>query len=642
MPEKTSADLLIDLLVDRWGVRHIFGLPGDGINGIMDALRKRRDDVQFIGVRHEEAAAFAAVGYAKFSGKLGVCLATSGPGAIHLLNGLYDAKMDQTPVLAISGMQYSDLLGTFYQQDVDTVKLMSEVAVYSERIMGPAHVENVTNLAVRMALGRRGVAHLGFPNDLQEKPAEAARYSMMDVPHHVSQDWRVPIVVPTPPDLQAAADVLNAGNKIAIVVGAGAKDARAEVEQLAETLGAPVAKAYLGKDVLTDDSPYTTGGMGVWGTPPSAEALRGCDTFLMIGSSFPYYAYLPKPDGVRGVQIDLKPERIGLRFPVEVGLVGDARETINALLPLLKRSEDRSFLTQAQEGMARWRETLKVRGESDRVPMRGQTFAEAVSKQLDDDALICGDSGQNTFWLSRHISIRGEQKTAGSGTLATMASGLPYAIGAQVAFPGRQVVAFVGDGGLTMLMGEIATCVKYHLPVKIFVAKNNVLGLIRWEQMLYLGNPEYGVELQDIDFAKVAEACGASGFHLEQPGEAEGMVALTLRSPGPALCEAIVDPFEPVLPGTLKPEQAEHYAEALTSGTPNAERIGLTLFRDAAEQSPEDVQTLENAFGEKAPGLPASAQTPASAGTSSPSGTSEPEASLRAQVEGAPEQKSGQ
>ena len=637
MPEKTSADLLIDLLVDKWGVRHIFGLPGDGINGIMDALRKRKDDVQFVGVRHEEAAAFAAVGYAKFSGRLGVCLATSGPGAIHLLNGLYDAKMDQTPVLAISGMQYSDLLGTFYQQDVDTVKLMSEVAVYSERIMGPAHVENVTNLAVRMALGRRGVAHLGFPNDLQEKPAESASYSMMDVPHHVSQDWRVPVVVPTQPDLQAAADVLNAGRKVAIVVGAGAKGARAEVEHLAETLGAPVAKAYLGKDVLTDDSPYTTGGLGVWGTAPSFEALSGCDTFLMIGSSFPYIPYLPKPDGVRGVQIDLKPERIGLRFPVEVGLVGDARETITALLPLLKRNEDRGFLTQAQEGMARWRETLKARGESDRVPMRGQTFAEAVSKQLDDDALICGDSGQNTFWLSRHISIRGEQKTAGSGTLATMASGLPYAIGAQVAFPGRQVVAFVGDGGLTMLMGEIATCVKYKLPVKIFVAKNNVLGLIRWEQMLYLGNPEYGVELQDIDFAKVAEACGASGFHLEQPGEAEGMVALTLRSPGPALCEAVVDPFEPILPGTLKPEQAEHYAEALASGTPNAQRIGLTLFRDAEEQSPEDVATLEKAFAEKAPGLLASSQTLADSGLPSPSGADEPEASLRAQLEGAPE-----
>ena len=327
-------------------------------------------------------------------------------------------------------------------------------------------------------------------NNLREKVTlrrtdESASYSMMDVPHHVSQDWRVPIVVPTQTDLQAAADVLNAGKKVAIVVGAGAKGAWAEVEQLAETLGAPVAKAYLGKDVLTDDSPYTTGGLGVWGTPASAAALQTCDTFLMISSSFPYYAYLPRPDGARGVQIDLKPEWIGLRFPVEVGLVGDAHETISALLPLLTRNEDRIFLTQAQEGMVRWRETLRKRGGSDRVPMRGQTFAEALSRQLDDDAIICGDSGQNTFWLSRHISIRGEQKTSGSGTLATMASGLPYVIGAQVALPGQQVVAFVGDGGLTMLLGEIATCVKYKLPVKIFVAKNNVLGMIRWEQMLW-------------------------------------------------------------------------------------------------------------------------------------------------------------
>ena len=601
MAEKTSADLLIDLLVDKWGVRHIFGLPGDGINGIMEALRKRRSDVQFICVRHEEAAAFAAVGYAKFSGKLGVCLSTSGPGLIHMMNGLYDAKMDMVPVLAISGMQYSDLIGTFYQQDVDTVRLMDNVAVYSERIMGPAHVENVANLAVRMALGRRGVAHLGFPIDLQVKPAAAAHFSSMDVPHHVSQDWRVPIVVPTLPDLQAAADVLNVGKKIALVVGAGAKGARAEVEQLAELLGSPVAKAYLGKDVLTDDSPYTTGGMGVLGTKPSAEALQNCDTFLMIGSSFPYYSYLPKPEGVRGVQIDLQPERIGLRFPVEVGLVGDAAETIKALLPLLKRNEDRGFLTQAQDNMAEWRQTLTRRGEDNRMPMRGQTFAEAISKQLDDDAIICGDSGQNVFWLSRHIAIRGTQKTSGSGTLASMASGLPYAIGAQVAFPGRQVVAFVGDGGLTMLMGEIATLVKYKLPVKIFVAKNNVLGMIRWEQMIYLGHPEYGVELSDIDFVKVAEACGASGFHLEQPGESEGMVALTLRSPGPALCEAIVDPLEPILPGTIKPEEAAHYAEALASGTPNAERIGLTLFRDAQEQSPQDAATVQKALQEKAP-----------------------------------------
>jgi thiamine pyrophosphate-dependent acetolactate synthase large subunit-like protein len=601
--EKTAAQMLVDLLVDRWGVRHVFGLAGDGINGIMEALRKRRDEVQFIGVRHEEAAALAAVGYAKFSGRLGVCLATSGPGAIHLLNGLYDAKLDQVPLLAITGMQYHDLVGTFYQQDVDTDRLMQDVAVYTERVMGPAHVENVTNMAVRMALAKRGVAHLAFPNDIQEQPASEAKYSQMDVPGHTSADWRVPRVVPVEEDLRRAADVLNAGKKIAIVVGAGALGARAEVERLAETLAAPVAKAYLGKGVLPDDSPYTTGGMGVFGTKASHDALQACDTLLMVGSSFPYVAYLPKPGQVRGVQIDIRPERIGLRFPVEVGLVGDARDSLRALLPLLKRKEERSFLEATQEVMRQWRELLKKRETSDAVPMRGQVFAARLSEQLADDAIICGDSGQNTFWLSRHIAVRGQQMISGSGTLATMASALPYAIGAQVAFPGRQVVAFCGDGGFAMLMAELSTCVKYKLPVKVFVARNNLLGMIRWEQMMYLGHPEYGVELGGIDFAKVAEACGARGFHVEQPGEVSTMIMQTLSAHGPALLEAIVDPFEPLMPGQIKPEQAEHYAEALQKGQPNAQRIALTLFRDAEAEFSDNRDALEQAFNEKAPNL---------------------------------------
>ena len=630
MAEKTSAQMMVDLLVDKWGVRHIFGLPGDGINGIMEALRKRQGDVQFIGVRHEEAAALAAVGYAKFSGRLGVCLATSGPGAIHLLNGLFDAKFDQTPVLAISGMQYHDLIGTFYQQDVDTVRLMSEVAVYSERVMGPAHVENVTNLAVRMALARRGVAHIGFPNDLQETPASEAKYSPMDTPHHTSADWRVPSVVPVEADLDRAADVLNAGKKVAIVVGAGAKGARAEVERLAEALGAPVAKAYLGKDVLTDDSPYTTGGMGVFGTSATAQVFQECDTLLLVGSSFPYVSYLPKPEGVRGVQIDIAPERIGLRFPVEVGLVGDTGETLRALLPRLKRREDRSFLETAQRSMQEWRARMQERASQTDVPMKPQVFAAALSRQLDDDAIICADCGQNTFWASRHIDVRGTQMFSGTGTLATMASALPYAIGAQVAFPDRQVVAFAGDGGLTMLMGEIATCVKYKLPVKIFVGKNNALGMIRWEQMMYLGNPEYGIELQDINFAKVAQACGAAGFHAERPDEVAGVVAETLRTPGTALMEAVVDPFEPLIPGQIKPEQAEHYAQALAKGQPNAERIALTLFRDVQNDSPENRAAVQDALAKNAPGLLPSA-------SAAPDTDGEPQEALSAQREGAPE-----
>ena len=629
--EKTAAEMLVELLVDRWGVRHVFGLAGDGINGIMEALRKRRDDVQFVGVRHEETAALAAVGYAKFSGRLGVCLATSGPGAIHLLNGLYDAKFDQVPVLAITGMQYHDLTGTFYQQDVATDRLMQDVAVYTERVMGPAHVEGVTNTAVRMALGRCGVAHLAFPSDLQEQPAAEAKYSQMNVPGKTSEDWRVPLVVANADDLKRAAEVLNAGKKIAVVVGAGALGAREEVEQLAQTLSAPVAKAYLGKGVLPDDSPYTTGGMGVFGTSATEEVFKACDTLLMVGSSFPYVSYLPKPDGVRGVQIDIRPERLGLRFPVEVGLVGDARATLRALLPLLDKKQDRSFLETAQATMREWRELLAARAASEDVPMSGQVFAARLSEQLGDDTIICGDSGQNTFWLSRHVQVRGAQMISGSGTLATMASALPYAIGAQIAFPDRQVVAFCGDGGMAMLMAELSTCVKYKLPVKVFVAKNDLLGMIRWEQMMYLGHPEYGVELGDIDFAQVAEACGAKGFHVERPAEVAGVIREALSTSGPALVEAVVDPFEPLQPAKIKPEQAEHYAEALRKGQPNAGRIALTLFRDAVEEFPQNRKTLEEAFDKKAPGLPR-ADAPARAQQSG-----EPEEALEAQREGAPE-----
>lgn len=629
--EKTAAEMMLDLLVERWGVRHVFGLAGDGINGIIEALRKRKSDVQFVGVRHEETAALAAVGYAKFTGRLGVCLATSGPGAIHLLNGLYDAKLDQVPVLAVTGMQYHDLAGTLYQQDVATDRLMQDVAVFNERVMGPAHVENVTNTAVRTALGRRGVAHLAFPSDLQEQPASEAKYSQMNVPGHTSQDWRVPVVVPNADDLKRAAEVLNEGERIAVVVGAGALGARAEVEQLAETLASPVAKAYLGKGVLPDNSPYTTGGMGVFGTKATHDVFENCDTLLMVGSSFPYVSYLPKPGGVRGVQIDIRPERVGLRFPVEVGLVGDARETLRALLPLLERKADRSFLEAAQEAMREWRELLAARESGEAVPMRGQVFAARLSEQLADDAIICGDSGQNTFWLSRHVQVRGRQMISGSGTLATMASALPYAIGAQVAFPERQVVAFCGDGGMAMLMAELSTCVKYGLPVKVFVAKNNLLGMIRWEQMMYLGHPEYGVELGDIDFAKVAEACGARGFRVERPGEVAGVIAEALGAPGPALVEAVVDPFEPLMPGHIKPEQAEHYAEALRKGQPNARRIALTLFRDSEVEFAENRETLEKAFAEKAPDLPRAGEAVEARREG------EPEEALDAQREGAPE-----
>ncbi|WP_158792891.1 thiamine pyrophosphate-dependent enzyme [Granulicella sp. L60] len=637
-PGLTAADFLVDLLISRWGVRHIFGYPGDGINGVIEALRRRRDEIQFIQVRHEEAAAFAACGYAKFSGKLGVCLATSGPGAIHLINGLYDAKADQAPVLAITGLQYSDVTATHFQQDFDTVRLIGEVAPFSERIMQPAHVENMVNLAVRSALSYRGVSHLGIPIDVQEAAAASGHFAEEDQPRHTSADYTIPLVSPQQIDLERAAAVLNAGSKTFIMVGAGARGARAEIEQLAETLGAPVGKALLGKEVLPDDSPYTTGGVAIIGTAPSQQMMRTCDTLLLIGTSMPYTAYYPKVGSARGVQIDIDPARIGLRYPVEVGLTGNTRETLLALLPLLKRNVDRSYLQGAQEAMEKWRDLMESQEQSKDVPMRPQVFIGSISKHLKDDAIICADVGQVTHWSSRHINIRGDQKFSCSGTLASMANALPYAIGAQVAFPDRQVIAYAGDGATTMLMGEIATCVKYNLPIKLFVSKNNALGLIRWEQMMFLGHAEYGIELQDINFAKVAEACGAVGVRVEDPNQVDAVVKEALDAAGPVVVEGVVDPFEPVMPGHIRPAQAEHYAKALRiglrSGQPAERRIALNMSRNLHELNPKDFKVLSESLESGVPELFPDAGPSTNA-------KQEPQASFDIQRESALERRSG-
>lgn len=339
----TAADVLIETLMD-WGVEIVFGLPGDGINGVMEALRTRQDKIRFVQVRHEEAAAFMACGYAKFTGKLGVCLATSGPGGIHLLNGLYDAKLDGQPVLAITGLQFHDLIGTFTQQDVALDKLFMDVAVFNERVMGPTHVENLTDLACRTALAYRGVAHLAFPVDLQEKELKERQRSKRNVAHHTSHADARSARLPDPTELERAAEILNEGKKVAILAGRGALDAGDELEQIADLLGAPIIKALLGKAAVPDDSPYTTGGIGLRGTRPSQEAIEDCDTLLMVGTSFPYIEFMPKPGQARGVQIELDPKRIGLRSPVEVGLIGDSRSTLRELIPLLQRKQDRKFL----------------------------------------------------------------------------------------------------------------------------------------------------------------------------------------------------------------------------------------------------------------------------------------------------------
>ena len=571
----TAADVLVETIQD-WGVDTVFGLPGDGINGIMEALRTRRDTIRFVQVRHEESAAFMACAWAKFTGRLGVCLATSGPGAIHLLNGLYDAKLDLQPVLAITGLAFHDLIHTHTQQDVELDKLFMDVAKYNVRVMGPTHVENVADLACRTALAYRGVAHITVPVDVQEMTV-GRRRSKRNVPGHTSDVLARSAPVPTDVDLQRAAAILNAGRRVAILAGAGALGAGYEVERAAETLGAPIVKPLLGKAVVPDDSPYTTGSIGLLGTKPSQDVLETCDTLLMVGTSFPYIEYYPRPGQARAVQIELDPMRIGLRYPVEVGLVGDSRRTLEALLPRLERKPDRRFLEAAQQGMQSWNALMEERATRRDRPMKPQVVAHELGRRLREDAIVACDSGTVATWWARHIPARRGQMHSLSGTLATMANGLPYAIAAQLAYPQRQVVAFVGDGGFAMLMGEFATCVKYGLPVKVVVVKNNTLGQIKWEQMVFLGNPEYGCELHPIDFALVAQACGGIGLRIEDPEDCGRVLDQALATPGPVLVEAVVDPFEPPMPGKVSVEQAAMLGRSLARGEPNRKEIALTI-----------------------------------------------------------------
>ena len=568
-----ASDVLVETLLD-WGVDTIFGLPGDGINGVFEALRQRRDKIRFVQVRHEEAAAFMATAYAKFTGKLGVCIATSGPGGVHLLNGLYDAKLDGQPVLAITGMQYSDLIGTFTQQDVQLDRLFVDCCVFNERVMSPTHMENMTELACRTALAYHGVSHITIPVDVQEKECSRKQRSPRNVEHHLSHQYARSARLPDARDLERAADLLNDGKKVAILAGRGALDATDELEKTAEMLGAPIVKALLGKAAVPDDSPYTTGGIGLLGTLPSEVAFKECDTLLIVGSSFPYIEFMPKPGQARCVQIELNPQRMGLRYPIEVGLVGDSARTLQELLPLLRRKQDRSFLEKAQERMKDWNKLMLLRaGNMDTDPMKPQVVAHEIGKRLPSNAIVTCDSGTITTWWARHIPAQRGQMHTCSGTLATMACGIPYANAAAVAYPDRPVICFIGDGGFTMLMMELITAVKYKLPVKICVIKNNVLGQIKWEQMVFLGNPEYEVELQPIDFAAFARSVGAEGFAARSPKECAGVVEQWLASPGPAVLEATVDPLEPPLPASIKPEQALHFAESLLRGEPNAMEI---------------------------------------------------------------------
>jgi pyruvate dehydrogenase (quinone) len=581
---KTTADLLVERLID-WGVDTVFGLPGDGVNGIFEALRTRQDQIRFIQVRHEEAAAFAACGYAKYTRRLGVCLATSGPGGIHLLNGLYDAKCDLQPVLAITGHTFHDLIGTHQQQDVDLDKLFMDVAVFNQRVMGPAHVVSLVDEAIKTALYRRGPAHLTIPKDIQDWTSDDAERSKANVPKHSADLYAAAYPLPPQALIEEAAEIINGATKVAILAGAGCLGASAEVLELAEKVGGPVIKPLLGKAVVPDDSPYTTGGLGLLGTAPSQDAMEECDALVIAGSSFPYLEFYPQPGEARTVQIDIDPSRVGLRHPADVGLVGSCPDVLRALLPLIRRKEDRSFLEKSQRRMQSWNELMEERGTREDMPMKPQVVTYQLNRLLNEDAIISADSGTIATWAARYIHIRGQMQFSLSGTLATMANGLPYSIGAAVAYPGRQVVCIVGDGGLTMLMGELATLVKYDLPVKVIVFKNNVLGMIKWEQMVLEGNPQFGVELQPIDFAGVAMACGAAGYTIEEPAQAEAVLREALAHPGPAVVQAVVDPQEPPMPGKITTDQAWEFAKALARG----EKGRWEIIKTVAENKVREV-----------------------------------------------------
>ncbi len=579
---ETVSDHVVQILQD-WGVDTVFGLPGDGINGLVEAFRKAKSSIRYVHCRHEEFAALAACAYAKFTGRLGVCFATAAPGAVHLLNGLYDAKIDGAPVLALTGMTYHDLIGTHYLQDINQDYLYQDVALYNQRLMGPAHVENVLNFACRTALANATVAHVAIPIDIQAMPASQEKRFKRNVKGHTSARYQPTKATPDPQLIEEAAELLQGCKKLAILAGAGARHAGSELEQVAERRAAPIIKALLGKECVGDDSPYCIGGIGVVGTRPSVNALKHCDGLMIVGSCFPYIEFLPKPGQAKCVQIDHKPEHIALRYPADVGLVGDAQATLRALLSKLERNDDRSFLQQAQYDMVSWRALMEERAASDHMPMRPQVVTKHLSDLLDDNAIICGDLGTVTTWQAR-MELRAGQRFSFSGTMCSMMAALPYSIGASTAFPNRQVVAFTGDGSFTMMMGEFATLVQHQLPVKVVVMKNNSLGLIKWEQMLYLGNPEYGVDLHPVDFAKVAEACGAPGTRIDDPKRCRDQLKEALSRPGPGLIECLVDPLEPPWPPVITADEGKKLMTALARGEVNRTPIGLSIGRHATQE----------------------------------------------------------
>jgi pyruvate dehydrogenase (quinone) len=589
------ADTVSDFLLERlraWGVHRIYGYPGDGINGIMGALNRADGDPEFIQVRHEEMAAFMACAHAKFTGQVGVCLATSGPGAIHLLNGLYDARMDHQPVLAIVGQSARPAIGGSFQQEVDLTTLFKDVASeYVQQASVPAQVRHLVDRAIRIAIDQRTVTCLIFPGDLQNEdavPEPPRAHGTI----HSGIGYTPARIVPEEADLRRAADVLNAGERVAMLVGQGALDAADEVIETADRLGAGLAKALLGRAVVPDDLPFVTGSIGLIGTLPSWKLMNDCDTLLMVGSSFPYSEFLPKEGAARGVQIDIDGRMLSIRYPMEVSLVGDSRVTLRALLPLLQRKEDRGWRTDIEGWITEWWKVLEARARNPADPINPQWVFWELSPRLPDGCIITSDSGSSADWFARDLKLRRGMMASLSGNLATMGPGVPYAIAAKFAHPGRPVIACVGDGAMQMNgINELITIAKYWMRwsdprLVVLVLNNRDLNQVTWEQRVFEGDPKFEAsqDLPDFPYADYARSLGLDGVRVEDPGAVGAAWDQALAADRPFVLEAVTDPSVPPLPPHITLEQAKEFMESMVKGDPDRGDVIRRSFRDLAER----------------------------------------------------------
>lgn len=569
----TVSDFLLQRLLD-WGIQRIYGYPGDGINGIMGAFDRISDKLAFVQVRHEEMAAFMACAHAKFTDEVGVCLATSGPGAIHLLNGLYDAKMDHQPVVAIVGQSARAAMGGNYQQEVDLLSLFKDVACeYVQMMSSPVQARQLVDRAMRIAIAERTVTCIIVPKDVQEMDAvEKPPHAHNTV--HTGLGYSAPRVLPTEADLKRAADVLNAGQKVAVLVGAGAKHATAEVIEIAELLGAGVAKALLGKQVLPDDLPFVTGCIGLLGTRPSYDMMMDCDTLLMIGSSFPYGEFLPKEGQASGVQIDIDGKMLSLRYPMEVNLIGDSAETLRALIPYVQHKTERSWREKIEANIKDWWKVIEARVMESADPLNPELVFWELSKRLPENCILSGDAGTATNWYGRIIKMRQGMMGSLSGSLATMGGAVPYAIAAKFAYPDRVPIALTGDGAMQMNgNNELITVAKYWKqwsdPRLIFLVLNNRdLNQVTWEMRIESGNPKFDASqaLPDFPYARYAELLGLKGIRVNRPEDVGNAWDEALSADRPVVFEAYTDPNVPTLPPHISFEQAKHYTSALLKG----------------------------------------------------------------------------